>query len=288
MRVVLLSLSVDGDRFAEGFEFGRNAKPWAIRGGHATVGPLGSTLGDAHGDIAVEVRAGKEQFGRRAMGKVGDGGRDNVTTPGVLEGHADPHRDAKIARLADFGQTTELADFQVHHIHREISAALEQHFKSIDVFIEHKRMVGLTADGEALVVGSARLFDVDIEILYRATDTDRFVLGPTGVRIGHESIGRFERSAHGMDTFDIDVGISADFELESAVAFGAVSGDFGGHLFGGLLGYRSVQMKIGAVATAQERADRQRSVLAEQVPTRHVDRRFDVGVAFEGRVHSAV
>jgi hypothetical protein len=114
------------------------------------------------------------------------------------------------------------------------------------------------------------------------------VLGPTGVRIGHESIGRFERSAHGMDAFDIDIGIPADFELESAVAFGAVSGDFGGHLFGGLLGNRSVQMKIGAVATTQERADGQRSVLAEQVPTRHVDRRFDVRVAFEGRVHSTV
>jgi hypothetical protein len=165
---------------------------------------------------------------------------------------------------------------------------LEQHFKSIDVFIEHKRMVGLTADREALVVGSARLFDVDIEILYRATDTDRFVLGPAGVRIGHETIGWFERSAHGMDAFDIDIGIPADFELKSAVAFGAVSGDFGGHLFGGLLGNRSVQMKIGAVATTQERADRQRSVLAEQVPTRHVDRRFDVWVAFEGRVHSPV
>ena len=93
---------------------------------------------------------------------------------------------------------------------------------------------------------------------------------------------------HGADALDVNVGIAADFELESRVTLGAVPGDPLRHGVGRFLRDRAVQADAFAEPPAQERADRQPGGLPEDVPARDVDPALDVRVALEGGVHAVV
>ena len=216
----------------------------------SSIGALGGSVGDAYRNIAVEVGTGKQEFGRCAMGKVSDCSRNDIASPGVFDRHSDSHRDAQVARLTDLGQSAEFTDLKIDYIHGQIASAAKESFKSINIFIEHKRVVCLSSDCEAFLVTYARLFDINIEVLDSSADAYGFVLCPTGIGIGDESIGRMQCCAHRVDSFDIDIGIAADFELEPSVALSSVVGDIRGHLFRRLLGDRAVEMEIIAVATA--------------------------------------
>jgi hypothetical protein len=185
------------------------------------------------------------------MGKVSDGSRYDIASPGVFDRHGDSHRNAQIASLSDFGQAAEFTDLKVHNIHGQIASTAKEHFQTIDILVEHKRVVGLPADSEAFFVGYARLFDIDIEVFDSSAYSDRFVLGPTGIGIGDESVGGLECCANGMDALDIDIWITADFELESSVTLGSISRDVCSHLIGRLLGNRAIKMEVVAVATTQ-------------------------------------
>jgi hypothetical protein len=96
---------------------------------------LRSTIGDADGDIAVEIGAGKKHFRGGAVSKMGDRGRDDIAPPGILERHANPHGDAQIASLADFAQAPELTNLQIHNIHGQIASASQEHLEAIDIFV---------------------------------------------------------------------------------------------------------------------------------------------------------
>ena len=146
----------------------------------------------------------------------------------------------------------------------------------------------MAADGEAFFVGSAGLFDVDVEVAAGVGDTHGFVAKPAGVGVGDELFSGLHFGGDGVDAVDVDVGVSSDFELEAAIAFGAVSGDVLGHFFGGLLGDGAVEDEVFAVASAEEGGYGLAGDFAEDVPASHVDSGLDVGVALEGGVHESV
>ena len=80
------------------------------------------------------------------MGEVGDGGGDNISSPAVFDGESDAEGCAEVAYLASFGDASEFANFDVDYIHGEVALGLEQHFERVDIFVEHKWMVGVSAD----------------------------------------------------------------------------------------------------------------------------------------------
>ena len=97
---------------------------------------LGGSFGEGLGDVAVEVGGGEEEFGGGGMGEVGDGGGDDVASPGVFDSHGDAEGGAEVAGLGGFGEAAEFADFNVDNVHGEVGMAFEEHLEGVDVFIE--------------------------------------------------------------------------------------------------------------------------------------------------------
>ena len=97
-----------------------------------------------------------------------------------------------------------------------------------------------------------------------------------------------EDGAAGLDAGDVVVGVAADLELELGVALGAVAGDLLGHHGGVFLADGAVERDVVLLGAAEELVDRQAGDLAEDVPAGDVDRRLDIGVAAQHRVHVAV
>ena len=95
--------------------------------------------------------------------------------------------------------------------------------RSSIVLIQHERVRDLASNGEAFLVGEARLFDVNIHVAHGLGDADGFVLHPAGVGVGHKSVAGLEFRGNGMDARDIHIGIAADFELEAPIAFRAIA-----------------------------------------------------------------
>ena len=76
--------------------------------------------------------------------------------------------------------------------------------------------------------------------------------------------------------------------METAIAFGAIAGDFAGHCFGRLLRDGAVEAEILTVTPAQQQADRQPADLSENVPAGDVDGGLHVRMPLERGVHAAV
>ena len=85
-------------------------------------------------------------------------------------------------------QDAELADFQINHVHRKIGFGTQQHFKTVNILVEHERMVGVSADRETLFVRQAGLFDININIAYGTDNSHGLMLSPPGIRICDETI----------------------------------------------------------------------------------------------------
>ncbi len=270
------------NRSPEDFPFRLDSETGEDGGAHFAVAALGRAVGDADGDVAVEVRRSEPALVGAAVGEVGDGGGDNVATPAIFDGEGDAEGDAHIAHLAGFGDSAELADFDVHDVHRQVALGVKEHFERVDVFVEDERMVGVSSDREALLVRAAGLLDIDVYILDGEDNTHSFVLGPAGVGVGNEAVARLKLGRDGFDALDIHVRISADLELESAVAFGAVLGDFARHFLGRFLRDGSVEGDVIARPSTKQRTNGKTRGLSEDVPTRHIDSGFDVGVTLEG------
>jgi hypothetical protein len=74
------------------------------------------------------------------------------------------------------------------------------------------------------------LFDIDVEIGGGGDDARGFGHGPAGIGVGDQRIGRVEDLAAGADAGNVFIGVTANFELEFAVALALVAGDVLGHL----------------------------------------------------------
>jgi hypothetical protein len=56
-------------------------------------------------------------------------------------------RDAQVARLPRLGEPAELADLQVHHVHREVGVRRAAASRDVDVLVEHERVRRVPAHG---------------------------------------------------------------------------------------------------------------------------------------------
>ena len=70
---------------------------------------------------------------------MGDGGRGDVATPGVLDGQRDSQGHAQVANLARGCQAADFRDFQIDHVHGLIVRAAHHHTDVVDHFIEDER-----------------------------------------------------------------------------------------------------------------------------------------------------
>ena len=61
------------------------------------------------------------------------------------------------------------------------------------------------ADGEAFLVGQARLLDVDVHVAHAFDDAHRLVLHPAGVGVGDEPIAGLQLRGDGADARDVHV-----------------------------------------------------------------------------------
>src|SRR5262245_29510139 len=138
-------------RFAQYIHSWRDAESRDCAGSHAAVVAFRRAFGVADGDIAVEVGGGEEKFGRSAVGQVGDGGRDNVAAPAILDGHGDAERGAQVAGLPRLGQPAKLADLDVDDIHGLIGMPAQKHVERIDVLVEDEWMIAMAADRQAFL-----------------------------------------------------------------------------------------------------------------------------------------
>ena len=180
-----------------------------------------------------------------------DGCGDDITTPTILDSHGHTQRGAEVTRLAGFGEPAKLADLDVDDIHGTVGVAAEQNIDRIDVFIEHERVITVLAHGEALFVGSAGLFDINIDIAHSLHHTQGIVHEPACVGISHQAVAGLELGCHRVNAGNIGGGITADFQLEAAITLGAVVGHLGGHLVWRFLGDGAVEDKIIAIAAAE-------------------------------------
>ena len=155
----------------------------------------------------------------------------DVAAPRILQGHRETHAHAEVAGLTDFRESSEFADLEVHDIHREVGLGAEQDAEVVDVFVEDERVRSLTAHGETLLIGQARLLQIDIHVAHGLGDPHRLVLHPAGVRVGHEAVAWLEFRGDGKNARDVHIRIAADFKLKAAITLGPVARDFRGHLF---------------------------------------------------------
>ena len=164
----------------------------------------------------------------------------------------------------------------------------KQGIERVDHLIEHERMVAVPADGQAFLVASAGLFDVDVHVADGPDDAQGVVHQPAGIGVGDESVARLELGRDGRDALDVDHRIAADLQLEPAIALGAIAGHAPGHRLRRFLRDRAIQNEVLAVTPAQQHADRLARCLAEDVPASDVDGGLDIGVALERGIHQAV
>ena len=252
------------------------------------IDAAGGAVGDANGDVTVEIGGGEAKLLRGAVSQVGDRGGDDVAAPGIFYGDGQSHGDAQIACLPGTGETAELADLDVDHVHRPVGMRPQQHVDAIHGFVEDEGKVGAAADGETFLVGEARLLDVDVKVAQGAHDADGLVRQPAGVGVGDQDIARLEFFGHGANALDVGVRVRADLQLKAAIAFGAVTGHSRRHGVGLISRYGAVESDPLAVTPAQQGRYRLAGDDAQDVPAGHVDGRFHVGMALEEGVHAAV
>jgi prolyl oligopeptidase len=213
----------------------RHPQPRHSRRRQPPAPPLRRPLGDRDRHVAVEVGGREQQRRRRRVREVRDRGRHDVATPGVLDRHRDAEGDADIADLPRPGEPTNLRDLEVDHVHRLIGRGAHHHVEIVHDLVQHERPVRVPADGQTLVIGEAGLLEVHVHVTHRVRHPDGRVLGPSGIGIGHEQVGRGQGFAHRLDPRDVRIGIAAHLELELGVALLAVPGHLLGHPLGGLL-----------------------------------------------------
>ena len=115
-------------------------------------------MGELDGHLAVEVGGAQQKLRRRAVSQVGNGRRDDVAAPAILERHDHAERHAQIAGLFRLGQPAELADLDVHHIHRSIGMTTHEHIDAVeDVWVQ---VYADTAHGDPLRAFAESLTDV--------------------------------------------------------------------------------------------------------------------------------
>ena len=146
-------------------------------------------------------------------------------------------------------------------------------------------MARLLANDEVRFVGQARLLDIDFDVAKRVHDAKRFVRQPAAIGIGDQDFTRLKTRGDMLHTCDVGVDIASDLELEAAVAVGAIKGDALRHALGRVLRDGAIACDALALPAAEQRANGDAGDLAENVPARHVDRRFHIRMALEISVH---
>ncbi len=126
-------------------------------------------------------------------------------------------------------------------------------------------MVGMFPHCQAFFVGQTRLLYVDIEAANSSDDTHGGMLSPTGVRIGDQTIAFVQAGANLVNALDVQVGITANFELKTRVSLAFVLRDILRHLFGALLRNGAVQADALAKSSSQQLADGQSGCFAEYI-----------------------
>src|SRR5262249_14081730 len=99
----------------------------------------------------------------------------------------------------------------------------QEQFDAIDVLVQHEGMITVSANREAFLIRAARLLDVNVDISYRANNSQGVVHEPAGVGVSHEAVTRLQFSRDCPDSLDVDMGIAANLQLESAVSLGPVA-----------------------------------------------------------------
>ena len=216
---------------------------------------------------------------------MGDRRGDDVASPGVLDGHRDPPRHAEIPGLSGLGESAELPDLDVHHVHGVVPKRPDQAVEILDRFVHHEGVARPASDRAALLVGPARLFDVDVPIRDGPDHPGRFVRQPAGVRIGDQDVPRLDDVGAGVDPGDVRFDVAADLQLEAAVPLLPVSPEVGGHLRRVTLRDRPIEHEIVPVAAAEQGDEGEPRGFAEQVPAGHVDGALHVGMTLEAVVH---
>ena len=113
--------------------------------------------------------------------------------------------------------------------------------------------------------------------------------GPASVGVPDEGVPVLELPPALLDAEDVGVRVTAELELESGVALVLVLPHRGGHGLRRALADGPVQRDAVRVEVAPEQSvDREAGDLAQDVPARHVQCSFDVGVALEVVIHRVV
>ena len=163
-------------RFAQRLPAGGSAQAGGGGCSHTAITALRRTLCRADGNIAVEIGGRKQEFRRRTVGQMGDGGGGDVAAPTVFDRHGDAQGNTEIAGLPGFGEAAEFADLDVYDIHGVVPMGGQQGVDTVDGFIEDKGVRGAAANRKTGLVAETGLLDIDIHILDAAHDTG----GPRG------------------------------------------------------------------------------------------------------------
>ncbi len=108
--------------------------------------------------------------------------------------------------------------------------AAHQRLDAGDVLVEDERQGGFSPDRQAMLVGAARLLDVDVTIANGIDDTQRIIDPPARVRIGDEHFPFGQHISGRVYALDIVCRIAPDLELELGVAVRAMPGNILCHL----------------------------------------------------------
>lgn len=119
------------------------------RSSHATVLALRGARGVANRHVAIEVGAGGTQFFGSA--EMRDCRRGYIAAPTVFERHGDPHAHADILDCLVFVRPPSLLILRFTTSIAK-SALARSSISRRDVFIEHKGVISVAADGEAFLV----------------------------------------------------------------------------------------------------------------------------------------
>ena len=82
------------------------------------------------------------------------------------------------------------------------------------------------------------------------------MFSPSRVGVSHQFFSGLHLLGDGVDSLDVDVGITSDLQLKASVAIRAMFTDVGGHFLGRTLGNGAIEDKIVSIAPTKEFANR--------------------------------
>lgn len=151
--------------------------------------------------------------------------------------------------------------------------------------IQLDRMARPGADRQALLIGRAGLFQIQIQPLCRTGESNRLVPAPCAVHVAHPDLARLPQLHQGAHKLPIHLDVMSQLDLKVEKAPLPEIPEAFRHRLRLCQGHDPMQRDGLAHQPAQQRIDRQSSCLAKQVPTRQINRRFGRGLTIECLIH---